>query len=132
MSAKLRNEHITRVIDVGMWREKYPFMVMDLLVGEDLRVLLRKSPGGRLATGIALDYIVQVCEGLAEAHSHGIVHRDLKPSNLFVIKRLDGLYEVVLTRNAQDKPYLVPRLESGFFGIRDGEGAAAAISKVTG
>jgi serine/threonine protein kinase len=90
VSAKLRNEHITRVIDVGMWKDKYPFMVMDLLVGEDLRVVLRASPGGRLATGIALDYIVQVCEGLAEAHSHGIVHRDLKPSNLFVTKRHDG------------------------------------------
>jgi serine/threonine protein kinase len=90
VSAKLKNEHITRVIDVGMWRDRYPFMVMDLLIGEDLRVVLRSSPGGRLATGIALDYIVQVCEGLAEAHSHGIVHRDLKPSNLFVTKRHDG------------------------------------------
>jgi hypothetical protein len=46
-----------------------------------------------------------------------------------VIKRLDGLYEVILTRSAQDKPYLVPRLESGFFGIPDGEAAAAAMKK---
>jgi hypothetical protein len=45
-----------------------------------------------------------------------------------VIKRFDGLYEVVLTKSAQDKPYLVPRLESGFFGIPDGEAAAAAIN----
>jgi hypothetical protein len=44
-----------------------------------------------------------------------------------IIKRFDGLYEVVLARNAQDKPYLVPRLESGFFGIPDGEAAAAAV-----
>jgi hypothetical protein len=49
-----------------------------------------------------------------------------------VIKRLDGLYEIVLTRTAQDKPYLVPRLESGFFGIPDGEAAAAAIRKSFG
>jgi len=46
-----------------------------------------------------------------------------------VVKRLDGLYEVVLTRSAQEKPYLVPRLESGFFGIPDGEAASAAIKK---
>jgi eukaryotic-like serine/threonine-protein kinase len=90
VSAKLRNEHITRVIDVGMWREKIPFMVMDLLVGDDLRRTLRQSPEGRLSPAVALDYIVQICEGLAEAHSHGIVHRDLKPSNLFVTKRHDG------------------------------------------
>jgi hypothetical protein len=44
-----------------------------------------------------------------------------------VIKRFDGLYEVILQRSAQDKPFLVPRLESGFFGIPDGEAAAAAI-----
>jgi hypothetical protein len=47
-----------------------------------------------------------------------------------VVKRLDGLYEIVLTRSAQGKPYLIPRLESGFFGIKDGEAAAAAIRAV--
>jgi serine/threonine-protein kinase len=90
VSAKLKNEHITRVLDVGMWREQYPFMVMDFLVGQDLRVVLNNAPDRRLPAGCALDYIVQVCEGLAEAHSHGIVHRDLKPSNLFITKRQDG------------------------------------------
>jgi hypothetical protein len=49
-----------------------------------------------------------------------------------VIKRFDGLYEVVLSRSAQEKPYLVPRLESGFFGIPDGEAAAAAVRKCGG
>jgi hypothetical protein len=44
-----------------------------------------------------------------------------------VIKRFDGLYEIILTRSAQNKPYLIPRIESGFFGIKDGEAAAAAI-----
>ncbi|HEY2512215.1 MAG TPA: serine/threonine-protein kinase, partial [Polyangiaceae bacterium] len=82
VSAKLRNEHITRVIDVGVWRERVPFMVMDHLVGYDLRRTLKSSPEGRLPTALALDYVVQMCEGLAEAHAHGIVHRDLKPSNL--------------------------------------------------
>ena len=45
-----------------------------------------------------------------------------------VVKRLDGLYEIVLTRSAQGKPYLIPRLESGFFGIEDGPVAARAIN----
>jgi hypothetical protein len=49
-----------------------------------------------------------------------------------VVKRFDGLYEVILTRSAQDKPYLVPRLESGFFGIPDGEAAAAAVISYSG
>jgi len=47
-----------------------------------------------------------------------------------LVKRLDGLYEVILIRSAQDKPYLVPRLESGFFGIKDGEAAVTAIKCV--
>jgi hypothetical protein len=44
-----------------------------------------------------------------------------------VVKRFDGLYEVILARAAQDRPHLVPRLESGFFGIPDGEAAAEAV-----
>ncbi len=88
VSAKLKNEHITRVIDVGVWRERLPFMVMDHLVGQDLRRVMKEQ--GKLPLGVALDYIVQICEGLAEAHALGIVHRDLKPSNLFVTKRADG------------------------------------------
>jgi hypothetical protein len=48
-----------------------------------------------------------------------------------VVHRFDGLDEVVLTRRAQDKPYLIPPLESGFFGIKDGAAAAAAINTAT-
>ena len=48
-----------------------------------------------------------------------------------VVRRLDGLFEVILTRRAQDKPYLIPTLESGFFGIKDGNAAAEAINVVT-
>jgi hypothetical protein len=48
-----------------------------------------------------------------------------------VVKRLDGLYEIILSRSAQGKPYLVPRLEAGFFGITDGPAAAGAINAVT-
>lgn len=44
-----------------------------------------------------------------------------------VVHRFDGLDEVILTRRAQDKPYLMPTLESGFFGITQGEAAAKAV-----
>ena len=88
VSAKLRNEHVARVIDVATWRDATMFMVMEYLKGIDLRELLRAQ--GRLPIPLALDYVVQICEGLAEAHGLGIVHRDLKPSNLFVTRRMDG------------------------------------------
>ena len=48
-----------------------------------------------------------------------------------VIRRFDGLYEVILSRSAQEKPYLVPQLESGFFGIPDGPAAAEAVRKTS-
>jgi serine/threonine-protein kinase len=88
VSAKLRNEHITRVIDVGVWRDHVPYMVMDYLAGTDLRDVVKAS--GPLPIGTAIEYTVQVCDGIAEAHANGVVHRDLKPSNLFVTKRSDG------------------------------------------
>ncbi|HEY6459441.1 MAG TPA: serine/threonine-protein kinase, partial [Polyangiaceae bacterium] len=88
VSAKLKNEHITRVIDVGVWRDRVPYMVMDHLTGTDLRQLIRS--GEPIPVPLAIDYTVQVCEGIAEAHAYGVVHRDLKPSNLFITKRPDG------------------------------------------
>jgi len=88
VSAKLKNEHITRVIDVGVWQAHVPYMVMDHLTGTDLRQILKTS--GQLPVATAIDYTVQLCEGIAEAHAHGVVHRDLKPSNLFVTRRPDG------------------------------------------
>ncbi len=86
--AKLRNEHIARVHDVGIWQGKVPFMVMEYLEGVDLRRLLRD--GAKLPLSQAVEYIVQICDGLAEAHAQGIVHRDLKPPNLFITRRQDG------------------------------------------
>jgi serine/threonine protein kinase len=88
VSAKLRNEHIARVVDVGVWLESVPFMVMEYLDGHDLRAMIRRH--GRLPPAVAIDFAIQICEGVAEAHAHGIVHRDLKPSNVFVTSRADG------------------------------------------
>jgi serine/threonine protein kinase len=85
--ARLRNEHITRVLDVGTHR-RWLYMVMEHLRGRDLRSILRE--GSHLPLPQAVDYAVQICEGLAEAHAHSIVHRDLKPTNLFITRRPDG------------------------------------------
>jgi serine/threonine-protein kinase len=87
-STALSGEHICRVIDLGRLDNGMPYIVMEYLEGYDLQSLLKRR--GPLKLSDAVDYVLQACEGMAEAHMHGIVHRDLKPGNLFVTKRADG------------------------------------------
>lgn len=84
----LHGEHIVRVMDVGTLDDGSPFMVMEYLRGADLRDELSRR--GPLPISEAVEYVLQACEALAEAHAHGIVHRDVKPSNLFLTRRPDG------------------------------------------
>lgn len=87
-SALLRSEHVVHVSDVGTLESGQPFMVMELLEGQDLAQVLEKE--GRQPIEQAVDFVLQACEGLAEAHAARIVHRDLKPGNLFRARRPDG------------------------------------------
>jgi serine/threonine protein kinase len=86
-AAKLKSEHIARVLDVGVREDGVPYMVMEHLEGKDLRNVI--DTRGCLPVAVAVEYIVQACDGLAEAHARGIVHRDIKPENLFLVER-DG------------------------------------------
>jgi serine/threonine-protein kinase len=84
----LANEHVARVIDVGTLENGAPYMVMEYLTGRDLGEVLKSN--GPLSVSSTVDFVLQACDGVAEAHAAGIVHRDLKPSNLFVTSRRDG------------------------------------------
>ncbi|WP_437475995.1 protein kinase [Sorangium sp. So ce1014] len=87
-AVRLKGDHIVRVHDVGRLETGAPYMVMEHLVGSDLQqVVLDRGP---LPVDEAVDYVLQACEGVAEAHAHGIVHRDLKPANLFLTRRPNG------------------------------------------
>ena len=87
-AVKIKSEHVARVIDVGALETGAPYMVMELLRGNDLSVVIRDQ--GALPVHVAVQYVLQACEALAEAHAIGIVHRDLKPANLFLTARADG------------------------------------------
>lgn len=90
-SALIKSEHIANIIDVGICDNLGPYIVMEYLSGRDLAQVLHAKK--RLGIPEVVDYAMQVCEGLALAHSLGIVHRDIKPSNLFVTRR--GELEVI-------------------------------------
>ena len=110
--ARLSGDHITRVYDVSRADEETPYMVLELLEGEDLAQLNRTK--GPLSVGDAVEYLVQACAGLVDAHSAGIIHRDLKPQNLFVTRRANG----------------TPLVKLLDFGIAKAVGAAA-VGQVT-
>jgi serine/threonine protein kinase len=78
----LNHPNITAVYDIGT-HEDAPYVVQELLEGETLRAAIAS---GKLAPRRAIDYAIQIAQGLAAAHEKGIVHRDLKPENLFVTK----------------------------------------------
>jgi eukaryotic-like serine/threonine-protein kinase len=111
-SVKLRSEHVARVLDVGRLDGGQPYIVMELLEGQDLSSLVRSR--GALPIADAVDFVCQACEAVAEAHSCGIVHRDLKPANLFLtvdahrepcVKVLD--FGISKVRPAADSPQSV-------------------------
>jgi serine/threonine protein kinase len=93
-AVKIKSDHVARIIDVGTLDNGAPYTVMEFLDGTDLAARIRNH--GPLPIELAVDFVLQASEAVAEAHALGIVHRDLKPANLFVIRRPDGLAIKVL------------------------------------
>lgn len=91
-AVKIKNEHVARVLDVDTLPDGRLYMVMEYLEGRDLGQVL--AQGGPLPESEAVDYVLQVCEALVEAHALGIVHRDLKPSNCFLTETASGKHIV--------------------------------------
>jgi serine/threonine-protein kinase len=87
-AVRLKSDHVARVLDVGTLESGSPYMVMEYLDGSDLGALVESQ--GPLPVYAAVDYVLQACDAVAEAHALGIVHRDLKPRNLFLTGRNDG------------------------------------------
>ncbi|XXX77585.1 protein kinase [Sorangium sp. So ce134] len=89
VAAHVESEHIVDVFDAGVDNATgMPFLVMELLRGEELGDLLRRV--GRLSPASAVTYLHQVALALDKSHRAHIVHRDLKPGNIFLVQREDG------------------------------------------
>lgn len=92
-AAAIHHPHVVRVDDVGTDLGR-PYLVMELLEGEDLAQRLRRE--GPLGPDESVRLLLPVLSGLAAVHDAGIVHRDVKPSNIFLAKRLEGIAPVVV------------------------------------
>lgn len=88
VAAKIRSEHVARVLDVDTLPGGAPYLVMELLEGEDLKSVI--TGHGVMPIRQAVGCVLEACEAIAEAHSLGIVHRDLKPANLFLARHPSG------------------------------------------
>ncbi|MDC0677271.1 serine/threonine-protein kinase [Sorangium atrum] len=90
-AANLDSPHVVSVQDYGIWGT-VPYLVMELLRGEDLSRRLRRVR--RVSLAEAARIAIQTGKALRRAHESGLVHRDLKPGNLF-LSRVDEDEEIV-------------------------------------
>ncbi len=89
IAAGIESEHIVDVSDAGVDEATdTPFLVMELLAGEELGARLERL--GQLSPAEVVTILCQVAVALDKTHAKSIVHRDLKPENLFVTAREDG------------------------------------------
>lgn len=81
-AARLDHPGIVRIYDVGQDEGGHPYIVMELIEGDDLKTLIRRD--GPLPVSQALNLTRQISAGVGHAHRAGIVHCDLKPQNILV------------------------------------------------
>ncbi len=114
-AAKLKGKNVARVTDVDTLADGTPFMVMEYLEGVDLDSEIERR--GRITVSEAVDYVIQACSGVAEAHSRGIVHRDLKPHNLFLTQ--------------EDNAVVVKLLDFGISKVQDERETSVTLTRST-
>jgi serine/threonine protein kinase len=83
ITSSIDSPHVVKILDTGVDPGTgFPYIVMPLMVGTDLRQLgVRQGP---LQPAVAVRLVRQVCFALAQAHEKAIIHRDIKPANIFL------------------------------------------------
>ena len=86
-AAALNHPNVCSIIDIQE-HDGQMFIVMEFVDGQTLQ-----DKKGSLTQKQAIDYGIQIADGLAAAHEKGIVHRDIKPENIMI--RRDGIVQVM-------------------------------------
>ena len=107
-TARLGHPAIVRALDFGHTERGDPFIVLELLAGEDLAT--RIEQGGRLSPEQAVATLLPVVHALNAVHDSGVVHRDIKPENVFLAEAELGLQAKLLDFGISRKTDRVRRL----------------------
>ena len=84
-SSRLDHPNIVAVLDIGRLESGEPYLVMELLEGEDLsRRIAREAP---LPARVAVELLEPIARALDAVHAEGLLHRDIKPGNVFLAHR---------------------------------------------
>ncbi len=93
-AARIRSPHVVQVFDHGVTAEGDPFIVMELLSGQELGARLEEAQ--RLAPAELIAILRQACKALSKAHQAGVVHRDIKPQNIYLCENDGDFFVKVL------------------------------------
>jgi serine/threonine protein kinase len=107
-TARLGHPAIVRALDFGHTGRGDPFIVLELLAGEDLASRIDRE--GRLTPDHAVAVLLPVVHALQAVHESGIVHRDIKPENVFLAEAELGLQAKLLDFGISRKTDRVRRL----------------------
>jgi serine/threonine protein kinase len=94
LAARIKSPHVVQIFDYATTAGGVPFIVMELLDGEDLETRVEREHALDLEDTSRV--LIQVCKALARAHALGVVHRDIKPENIFLIDDDDDIFVKVL------------------------------------
>ncbi|HLK35234.1 MAG TPA: serine/threonine-protein kinase [Polyangiaceae bacterium] len=87
-ATRIDSEHVVHVFDLGVLPDGRPYIVMELLEGEDLaHQIASRAP---LPERRVVFYAIQALRGLADAHAAGVMHRDIKPDNIVLVRTKQG------------------------------------------
>ncbi len=96
-ASAISHPNVLGVHDVNVTNDGQPFIVAELLSGEELGQYLDRV--GKVAPADAVRIVRQICKALTAAHEKGVVHRDVKPENVFLtgdVTRLENTHVKVL------------------------------------
>ena len=98
--SQLNHPHICTLYDVGE-QDGLDYLVMEYIEGETLADLLKR---GALSLDKAVEYGIQIADGLDNAHRAGIIHRDLKPANIIITASGPKILDFGLARFLEHEP----------------------------